>query len=413
MRGRTRLPAFPEQVVLENAAFALGLRPTSIHTVLVPVWRVEVRATVTEGQPYELIDRFVERGIAEGGFHCAGELASFLALEPALVRQALAFLIAIDHVRDDDGRLALTELGRRSLRDGTRYTVTRDDRRKLYFDGFQSRPLTAAHYRSATVSFVSADEAVPRRRGGAPAPRLMPRAFRPGAVTELAGHPHRARFNLPAGIDDPECVGVPECVHLPAYAVRAVEDDGRVRHLVYTRAHGGEHDPDLSAACEGTPEFETALWAEESRAAGRLAERIERWLSTKELGQYRPVRDPHGAWRVTLPPNRFREGGAVELADVGSYRVLGGPFFQLWCADRDTRAWALVERLDSYVGARLRHDPVDIRMRIDALCRQLELGPVGMETLCRAADQAGKETLAQRLRWARSVESKDADRKVT
>jgi hypothetical protein len=409
MSVRTRLMPYPEKRALENAAFTLGLVPTGIHTVLLPVWCAEVRATVTEGQPYELIDRFIERGVADGGLGSAEELASFLALDPALVRQALAFLTAIDHVTEQDGRIALTELGRRSVRDGTRYTVTRDDRRRLYFDGFQSRPLTAAHYTSATVTLLSGDEPVPEGDPGSMPPwlmplPLMPRVFRPEAVRELADHPRRAHFNLPPGIENPECVGVPECLHLPAYAVRAVEGDGRVRHLVYTQAHDGEHDADLSAACEETSEFVTILWNEETGAAPRIGERIGKWLSRRELAQYPPVRDRHGAWRVTLPPDRFLGEGPVGPADVGSYVVLGGAFFQLWCTDRDARAWALVERLDACLGARLRRDPGDVRARVESLCRQLELGPVGLDTLCRAAGQAGKHRLAERLRDARSAE---------
>ncbi|MEU2283401.1 hypothetical protein ABZ614_15995 [Streptomyces sp. NPDC013178] len=403
MSRRDRLMPYPEQRVLEDAAFVLGLVPTSVRAVLLPVWCAEVRATVTEGQPYELIDRFVERGIAEGGLGSAAELASFLALDPVLVRQALAFLTAIGHVTEVGGRVELTELGHRSTRDGTRYTVTRDDRRRLYFDGFQSRPLTAAHYTSATVTFVPSD-GTERRHRGAPVPRLMPRVFRPEAVAELARHPDRERFNLPLGVEDPECVGAPESLHLPAYAVRAVEDDGRVRHLVYTQAHDGEHDPDLSAACERTPEFVTALWSAETEAAARVAERIGQWLSKRELAQYEPERDHrHGAWRVTLPPGVFRGADTVALADIGSYVLLGGPFFQLWCADRDTRAWALVERLDACLAARLRHAPDGVRARVDCLSRQLELGPVSLDVLVRAAEQVGKHGLARRLRDAQAT----------
>ncbi|MFD8999598.1 hypothetical protein ACFV0T_01205 [Streptomyces sp. NPDC059582] len=406
MSERNPLLPYPERRALEHAAFTLGLRPTSIHAVLLPVWCQEVRATVTDGQPYELIDRFVELGIAEGGFGSAAELASFLALDPALVRQALAFLTAIDHVTERDGRTELTGLGHRSVRDGTRYTVTRGDRRRLYFDGFQSRPLTTAHYRGATVAHIPHDDAGAARHRGTRPPRLMARPFRPEAVGELARDPQRARFNLPPGVENLECVGAPECLHLPAYVLRAVEDDGGVRHLIYTRAHDGEPDADLSAACERTPEFVHTLASEESGAVRSLAERIERWLSIRGLAQYPPVRDRHGAWRVTLPPDRFHGDGRVRMSHIGSYVVLSGAFFQLWCEDRETRSWALVERLDRHLGDRLRVDPGAVRTRVDSLCRQLELGPIGLDTLRRAADSAGKAGLAERLRRAQAAEQR-------
>ncbi|WP_156110835.1 hypothetical protein [Streptomyces adustus] len=396
------LPApCPPYLALENAAFTLGLRPTGIHAVLLPVWSVQVRAKVTEAQPYDLIDRFVERGIAEAGLATAGEVASFLALDPALVAQALAFLTAIDHVTEEDGRLGLTALGRRSVKDGKRYTVTHDDRRSLYFDGFRSGPLTTAHYRNDTVVRVPHDGAAAGWHRGPRPHRLMAHPFRDEAVRELADDPGREGFNLPAGVDGLERVGAPECLHLPAYVVRAAEDDGRTRHLVYTRAHDGEHDVLLSAACEQTPECVHALRNEELAAARSVERRITGWLSDQDLGQFPPVRDAQGAWRVTLPRERVGAGGPVGLHRIGGFVVLGGSFFQFWCEDRDTRAWALVERLDRQFGARLRHDPAGLRARVDSLSRQLELGQVDLEALRRAATAKGKHGLAERLRAAR------------
>ncbi|MFI7504793.1 hypothetical protein ACIBVL_41250 [Streptomyces sp. NPDC049687] len=409
MSGRDRLMPFAEQRVLENAAFVLGLVPTSVQAVLLPVWSVEVRATVTEGRPYELVDRFVERAIGVGGLGSAGEIAAFLALDPALVRQALAFLTAIEHVTDVGGRVVLTELGRRSMRDGTRYTVVRGDRRRLYFDGFRSRPLTAAHYTSSAVTFVPQGGTAPRHHGSV-VRRLDSPGFRDDAVTELANHRDRARFNLPPGIENPERVGEPEKVHLPVYAVRAVEDDGRVRHLVYTPAHDGEHDPDLSAVCEETPAFVADLWSAETGVVSGVAEKIRRWLSRRNLAQYEPEWDRrHGAWRVTLPPGVFSAPDGLGLARVGTYQVLGGgPFFQLWCADRDTRAWALVERLDSSLAARLRDGPDAVRARVDALNRQLEIRPPApLAVLTRAAEQKGMHRLARILRQTEETIKKE------
>ncbi|MGW2821207.1 hypothetical protein ACWC24_09405 [Streptomyces sp. NPDC001443] len=400
MSGATLRGPCPPYLALENAAFTLGLRPTGIHAVLLPVWCVQVRAKVTEAQPYDLIDRFVERGIAGAGLATAGELASFLAIDPVLVDRALAFLTSIDHVAEEDGRLSLTPLGRRSVKDGKRYTVKHDDRRRLYFDGFRSGALTTAHYHRDTVVRVPHDGTTAAwHRGGRPQ-RLMAHPFRDEAVRELADDPGREGFNLPAGVDDLERVGAPECLHLPAYVVRAVGDDGRTRQLVYTRAHDGEHDVLLSAACEQTPECVHALRNEELAAAPSVEQGITGWLSERGLGQYPPVRDPQGAWRVTLPRDRVGADGPVGLHRIGGFVVLGRSFFQLWCEDRDTRAWALVERLDRQFGARLRHDPDGLRARVDSLSRQLELGRVDLETLRRAAVAKGRRGLAERLRAA-------------
>jgi hypothetical protein len=70
-----------------------------------------VRATVTEGEDYELIDRYLERAIAETRLDTIADLARFLALDEVIVDRAMRFLTAIEHVRGTGGRFALTELG--------------------------------------------------------------------------------------------------------------------------------------------------------------------------------------------------------------------------------------------------------------------------------------------------------------
>jgi hypothetical protein len=274
-RAAKRLMPYPEERALEHTVHALEAVPTRIHSVLLPVWCVEVEADVTEGEPYELIDRFLERGIAEAGLGTVGELAAFFALDPPLVGQAVRFLTAIGHVTEGDGRLSLTELGYRSVRDEVRYVVTRKDRRKLYFDGFDSRPLTRPYYDARKVGFLSGEtlqEALERRDG----PRLNmlnpSRDFRREALVELADSPERDRFNLPGRIDAPRAVGSADLVFLPAYLVRAVERGGRVRHFAYTPA-ADEYDPEITAACEAADGVASALerrkWPPPARTSPR------------------------------------------------------------------------------------------------------------------------------------------------
>ncbi len=70
-----RLIRYPEERALEDAAFAHGLAPTRIFALLLPVWRVEVKATVTDAEDYALIDRYLERGIASAGLNSAGRFS--------------------------------------------------------------------------------------------------------------------------------------------------------------------------------------------------------------------------------------------------------------------------------------------------------------------------------------------------
>lgn len=405
MTARKRLLPYPEERALEHAAFALGTVPTRICLVLLPVWCVEVAAEVTEGEPYELIDRYLERGIAEAGLDTPDGLARFFALEMPLVGQALRFLEAIGHVRTSrGGRLALTELGLRSVRDQVRYTVTRQDRRKLYFDAFACRPLTRAHYDARRVPFLSGEQAqqeaegTARGRGG---PRVhilfTTRGFRREALAELAGRGDRERYNLPERIDRPQSLGE-ELVFLPSYVVRAVDSGSAPRYLVYTPA-GDEADHDLGEACSATPEVRSAVEAEEAdavRADGAFAERAGRWLSSRGLAQYRPERRPDGGWRVTLPGDAFA-ADRVPPAKLGSFVMLGNGFLHIWCAEERVRRGALLERIDAYLAARPNADREEVADRIARVAHQLALGEITVEKLRRGAERTGRQSLAAQL----------------
>ena len=120
----TRLIPYPELRALEDAAHGNGLVPTRIFALLLPIWWVEVRATVTEAADYAIIDRYLEKAIAEAGLHTVAELAEFFALDPVVVDRALRFLIAIEHVAVDRTRFTLTGLGQQSVRDQKSYRVT-------------------------------------------------------------------------------------------------------------------------------------------------------------------------------------------------------------------------------------------------------------------------------------------------
>lgn len=399
MSARTRLIPYPEERALEDAAYARGVVPTRIFAVLLPVWCVEVKATVTEGEPYELIDRYLERGIAAAGLDTVADLARFFALDEILVDRALRFLTAIGHVTDSGGRLTLTELGHRSVHDQVRYVITREDRRKMYFDAFGSRPLTRRYYDTRTVTFLSGEalEAVLARRDG---PRFQmlccTRGFRREALTELACHPDRDHYNLPERIDGPESLGE-EYVYLPLYIVRAVQQGGQVRHLAYTQV-GSEADPDVTTLCEQTPEV-VGVCESEERAARSHADQtwVTEWLRKRNLDGRGPVRLDDDTWRVTLPGASFDTTGPLSISKLGSFVIVGNDFFHVWCEDERVRRRALLERIDSYLSSRVRIDRTDTDQRITQIARQLDLGAIDVGTLHRMAVKAGKHGLAAQL----------------
>ena len=120
MSTNGRLIRYPEERALEDAAFTHGLMPTRIFALLLPIWRVDVRACVTAAEPYALIDRYLELGIGTAGLDSVTGLAGFFGLDDVVVERPLRFLAGIGHVTMGGGRVALTELGQRSVRDGKR-----------------------------------------------------------------------------------------------------------------------------------------------------------------------------------------------------------------------------------------------------------------------------------------------------
>ena len=114
---------YPEERAIEDAAFSMGLIPTRLCRVLLPTWRAEVAATIYDSEPYDLIDRYLEAAIARGGLGSAEEIAEFYGLDLAVTGSAVRFLESIRHLTlDGGGRLALTDIGLQSVRDGRRYT---------------------------------------------------------------------------------------------------------------------------------------------------------------------------------------------------------------------------------------------------------------------------------------------------
>lgn len=396
MTTPARLIDYPVERAIEHAAFHHRVTPTHLFGVMFPVWCVEITATVTYGEPYELIDRHIERAIAHGRFHTAADLAAFLALDEPIVNSALRFLRAIHHLREVDGGYLLTELGLRSVRDDTRYVVTKEDRRKLYFDAYTSRPLTAPHYDSRKVTFFAVDEAAAAATQGWPRYTLLHsmEGFRRDALRELASHRDRATYNLPERIDNPESRGE-TYVYLPMYVVTGTSRQGRTRHLAYTTA-SDQGDRDLTEVVENTLELASAMTLSAKEAVADRETQAEEWLRRNELsgGQLRTWGG--GGLRVTLPAASFGSG-KLSLTKLGSFQVYRTNCFHIWCNDLRTRQRALLERVDNYLAVRTRIDPDAVADRIAWIAQQLELGNVDTRRLRELAAQAGRQGLVSQL----------------
>ncbi|KOV79282.1 hypothetical protein [Nocardia sp. NRRL S-836] len=388
MTTATRLFSYPEQRALEDAAFARATTPTRIFKLLFPIWCVTIAATVTDAEDYDLIDRYLERGIAEGGFTTAAELARFFALDEVLVDRALRALAAIGHVTCANGRWALTALGRRSTAAQKRYVIRAEDRRKLYFDAWESRPLARPHYDSRKVTMLPL-----HARPDHFEPLVSTRGFDDGALHRLAGLADRDRFNLPAQIDQPRQVCAPELLYLPVYVVRATE--GRhVRYLVYGQA-SDEADRDLTALAEGVQEVAGVLETEQ-RSARDPQSQAHDWLNQANLTG-RVARTGEGLLRVTLRGDAFGGDRGLPLHRLGSFTVRGTGFFQLWCQDERVRERALAERLASYVLARSQVARAQVENQLARLGRQLGFTGLTVEAAAALARRLGNQRLAKQL----------------
>ncbi|WNI26166.1 hypothetical protein [Streptomyces sp. ITFR-16] len=397
MTTAPRLMNFPEERVLEDAAFGQGLVPTRLYSLLLPVWEVEIRADITEGEPFFLIDRFLERGLRHGALHTVDELATFFALDRALVAQAVRFLTRIGHLREEaGGRLSLTRLGKRSVDDDVRYVVSRQDRRKLYFEALGCTPLTRSHYDDDVVTLLSGDE-LARVQLSDHYPRFTPihvtSGFDRSALKRLKERKDRARFNLPAALDSLECVSE-TLVFLPVYLVR-----GREGLLVYGQASAGTApDPELSALCGGDRRLTHTLDTEErdDRGDERLLRSARKWLDEQGLHAVAPEQDDDGTWSVSLPPTAFGEDG-IPVSRIGGYRMAGTCFFRVWCAEETPRKLALLDRLDRRMGSRRQVTRVEAEELIARLARQLRLNVTGLSQIRGGAQKRGLSGLEAQL----------------
>ncbi|BCJ40608.1 hypothetical protein GCM10010168_74040 [Actinoplanes ianthinogenes] len=132
----------PHREIVARVTALPDVHPHRIDPVLLPMWQVELLATVREAEPYDVLDRHLARALAEAGLRDPDELAAFFGLSTGLVERVLAGLAAIGHLRADG---QLTELGRRSAADGRRYRDLPGRRVTVWFDGFRGAPVPRTH----------------------------------------------------------------------------------------------------------------------------------------------------------------------------------------------------------------------------------------------------------------------------
>ncbi|SDS10314.1 hypothetical protein [Actinoplanes derwentensis] len=248
MTGAAHLPV---REVIRRVGALPGVRPVRFVPLLLPMWAVEVAATVREPHAYDVFDRYLTRALAEAGLSGIEELAGFFGVEPVLVERTARFLEGIGHLHRPDGRLELTGLGQRSVADGRRYLLSPGRPMTLRFDGSRAEP----------VPFVHATHAVWLERpvltlpdGTVFAPVGEPSALPGDAVARLLARADLADFtgpSVPVRVESPRT----RQVWLPVYLVECEDDplvfgwaaDGPDPYLLRVYLdHSGESDLNVS-----------------------------------------------------------------------------------------------------------------------------------------------------------------------
>ncbi|BCB81232.1 hypothetical protein GCM10022251_62760 [Phytohabitans flavus] len=345
----------PQNRVVERVNALPGVQPLRIFPLLLPVWGVEIKTTIREAQPYEVFDQYLSRAIAEAGLNDLPSLAGFFGVEPALVERGVAFLTTIGHAQRAGEQLTLTDLGHRSVADGCRY-VLKEDRQRLYFDGFTGAPMPRTHY-TGTVWLDSPELKLNGRTEfhviNSPAP------FRPDSLDQLLRRPDREDFNVPLTLTDAAPLEVTK-EWLPVYVVECVQSP-----LVFIKALDGP-DPLLSRVL--APILQDVLAAEVPADAERV---WREWLDGTGFHDVSTHRLPNGTLRATLPARLF--GDQFGWAKLGSFETRKHTFLQLWCDDAAVRRRAVLVRAGAIVraGGIRRRD--ELTARLNELAAQLEV----------------------------------------
>lgn len=372
---RDRAAHVPAYRIVERVVALPGVRPVRLFALLLPVWAVEITATVYEAQPYEVFDRYLSRAIGQAGLRDVPSLAAFFGVEPALVERGVRFLTDIRHIQRTGDTLTLTDLGARSVAEGQRY-VEKEDRQWLYFDGFAGQPLPRTHYRQTVwlddPELKLADGTLFHLVNGMA-------AFRPEAVDALARRADREEFNLPAGLTA-ATVSEFRRQWLPAYVV-----DCGPSLLVFVKALDGP-DPYLSRLL--APHLADVLAAEQPADAAPV---WREWLDGAGFLDVTPRRMPNGCLRAVLPTSAF--GSRFGWPKLGSFEVRRHTFLQLWCTDPDVRRRAVLERAGAMVRSGAVRDTRTLTDRLAELATLLEITAPDVQDLLAYARQQEDDDL--------------------
>ncbi len=395
MSDKEKQVLYDPRRAIEHVQTLAGFAPVRLFAVLFPLWYVEVTGTQEQQRPYELIERYIERGIEEGQFRTASALADFFCLESRLVEKVLLFLETIGHVRCTDGMWNLTDLGSRSVAKGKKF-IPKETRQRLYFEAFHSQPLLREHYANNLQIFsdFEADEITQVYKGYQFHRLFSLQPWNPAAVRDLETRSDRALYNLREEISNLQSLGMMQ-VYLPMYIIETRKYHGQVHYVVYTHIRG-RRDEFFERIANTYPEIQRSLslTAEKETRANEL---WTKWLASKGITSVQPVQLPGGIWQVIVPKEVFRsQETTFSIAEIGTYHLDHGYFIQVWCDDVELRCNAALDRTMKIIKSRRKSiTNRDVEENLRRLAEQLRTRKLEIEDVRqRAVETGSKEILS-------------------
>jgi hypothetical protein len=356
---------------------------------------VEVTGRQEQSRPYELIEQYIERSIAEGELYSIQELADFLGLDTRLVEKILFFLETIGHVTRTNSTWNLTDLGKKSILAGKKI-IPKETRQKLYFDAFYLQPLLREHYGNnlQILSEREADGAAQLYRGGYQFQRLTSfQGWNEAAIQRLERRSDRALYNLREEIHNLQLLDRTPA-YLPMYIIETAKKTGQSNqphYVVYTQIRGWR-DEFFERIVNTYPEIQRALAAERPL---KINDIWMKWLASRGVEHIIPVRLPTGVWQVILPKEAFRsQQGAFSVAEIGTYRLDQGYFLQIWCNDVVLRRDAALDRTLKIIKRRQKSiTGRDVEEHLQRFAEQLSTRKLELADVRRRAQETGMTEL--------------------
>jgi hypothetical protein len=392
----TLKPIYDPRRALEHVQTIQGIVPVRLFAILFPLWDIETSASQEEKRPYELMERYVERGIDEGQLHTIEELATFFGLQGEIVGKILHFLESLGHVVQRNSHWDLTEMGYRSIREGKKY-VAQEKRIRFYFDAYTSKPLRKEHYEGKKVRIFEPEEAAHIVHSKTWGYRFhlvtSMKEWQANSLRELEARYDRANYNMPAEMREIRVLAV-RPAYIPMYIIETTRktagsmprsSEYRPSYLAYTGIRD-LRDTYFEQLINSNMMIYAALRGEKVSSQHDLW--LE-WLHSKEIRGVLPLERADGTWQVSLPVSAFEGAGAkFPLTRIGDYELRDGYFLQIWCDDKALRRKSALDRLlrmikkqQSYIKRQT------IQEQLSLLASQLQIADLGIDEIRQRAQQ--------------------------